>query len=133
MMALHRIADFCLLTPLHDGMNLVAKESVASRADLDGVLVLSRFAGAAEELTSALLVNPHSEDDIAGAVITALHMSPSERRKRMTRLRASVEANDIYKWATGIVSALADIEASRGWREVAVNRFVRASVASALP
>jgi trehalose-6-phosphate synthase len=109
MIALHRIADFCLVTPLHDGMNLVAKEFVASRADLDGVLVLSRFAGAAGELKSAVLVNPFSEEEIAKAIWTALHLSPAERKKRMQEMRARVRSNDIFRWGADILADLDEI------------------------
>lgn len=114
MIALHRLADFCLVTPLHDGMNLVAKEFVASRSDLDGVLVLSMFAGAAAELRSAVLVNPFSEEDIAQGIETALTLPYSERRKRMSRMRAAVQANDVYRWALDIISAAAGAGASPG-------------------
>ena len=72
MMALHRLAHFCVVSSLHDGMNLVAKEFVASRADEDGVLILSQFTGAARELTDALLVNPFAVDEIAEAMQCAL-------------------------------------------------------------
>jgi trehalose 6-phosphate synthase len=111
MIALHKLADFCLVTSLHDGMNLVAKEFVASRSDLDGVLVLSRFAGASEELNSALLINPFSEDEIAQAVLAALTMPAAERNRRMSRMRVAVEQNNIYHWASDILSALIQIEA----------------------
>jgi trehalose 6-phosphate synthase len=84
MMALHRLARFCMVTPLHDGMNLVAKEFVASRLDSDGVLILSRFAGAAKELRTALIVNPYSESDLCDAISGALSMPRSERQARMT-------------------------------------------------
>jgi len=107
MMALHRLADFCLVTPLHDGMNLVAKEFAASRKDLDGVLVLSRFAGAAEELNSAVLVNPFSEEEIADGIHTALAMPRGERMRRMLRMRSAVRANHIGQWAANIFSAVA--------------------------
>lgn len=110
MMALHRLASFCLVTPLHDGMNLVAKEFVASRTDLNGALVLSEFAGAASELTSAVLVNPFSEDEIAAAIETALTLSPRECAARMSKMRATVERNNIYRWGGKLLSALFDIE-----------------------
>jgi trehalose-6-phosphate synthase len=109
MIALHRISDFCLVTSLHDGMNLVAKEFVASRPDLDGVLVLSRFAGSSVELASATLVNPFSEEEIADGIFTALNLSKAERRRRMARMRAIVQANDIYHWAADILSALVQV------------------------
>jgi alpha,alpha-trehalose-phosphate synthase [UDP-forming] len=107
MMALHRLADFCLVTPLHDGMNLVAKEFVASREDLDGVLVLSRFAGAAVELSSAVLVNPFSEEDIADGIRTALTLPRADRMCRMSHMRSAVQSNDIGRWAAEIFWATA--------------------------
>jgi trehalose 6-phosphate synthase len=110
MMALHRLADFCLVTSLHDGMNLVAKEFVASRGDGDGVLILSRFTGSARELTDALLVNPFSVEQCGEAIQQALAMPESERRRRMLRMRDAVEHNNIYRWAGKIVSALLKFE-----------------------
>lgn len=111
MSALHQIAAFCLITSLEDGMNLVAKEFIASRTDLDGVLVLSRFAGASRELTSAVLVNPFCEDEIADGISTALKLTLAERRARMSRMRSAVRRNSIYDWAAGILSTLARISA----------------------
>jgi trehalose 6-phosphate synthase len=105
-MALHRLADFCLVSSLHDGMNLVAKEFVASRSDEDGVLVLSSFTGAARELTSALLINPFSADQMAAAIGRALTMPPGERRSRMRSLRDVVCENNIYSWAANIICTL---------------------------
>ncbi|MCC7174262.1 MAG: trehalose-6-phosphate synthase [Bryobacterales bacterium] len=107
MMALHRLADFCLVTPLHDGMNLVAKEFVASRFDEDGVLILSNFAGSARDLEEALLVNPFSVEETAGAILKALDMLPEERRKRMQRLRETVSYRNVYWWAGKVLRSLA--------------------------
>jgi trehalose 6-phosphate synthase len=106
MMALHRLADFCVVSSLHDGMNLVAKEFVASRLDEDGVLVLSCFAGASRELTDALLVNPFSIEEMANAFRDALEMPAEERQRRMERMRATVAENNIYRWAGTIISNL---------------------------
>jgi len=106
MMALHRLANFCVVSSLHDGMNLVAKEFVASRRDENGVLILSRFTGAATELTEALLVNPFAIDETAEAIAKALEMPQAEQRRRMQRMRATVAYNNIYRWAAKIVSAL---------------------------
>lgn len=97
--ALYRAADAMLVTPLRDGMNLVAKEFVASRVDEQGVLVLSRYAGAAAELTVALLVDPRNPKALARAYAAAMDMPPVERRVRMRRLRASVRAYDVRHWA----------------------------------
>lgn len=112
LMALHRLSNFCIVSSLHDGMNLVAKEFVSSRADEDGVLILSRFTGAARELTSSLLVNPFSEDEIADAIHCALTMHPDERRRRMVRLRSTVAENNIYRWAGKILTTLSKVEVS---------------------
>jgi trehalose 6-phosphate synthase len=112
LMALHRICDFCLVSSLHDGMNLVAKEFVASRTDEDGALILSSFTGAARELTDALLVNPFSIGEIAGAIHTALTMPWEERHRRMGRMRAAVEANNVYRWAGKLLEALLRIDVS---------------------
>ncbi len=96
---LYRMAAGCVVSSLHDGMNLVAKEFVATRADEQGVLVLSRFTGAARELADALLVNPYDSDELAGAFLAALTMPVEEQRRRMRRMRQHVRANNIYRWA----------------------------------
>lgn len=106
MMALHRLAHFCIVNSLHDGMNLVAKEFVSSRFDQDGVLILSQFTGAARELTDALLINPFSIDEGAEAIRQALEMPEDERRKRMQKMCAAVAENNIYRWAGKAISAL---------------------------
>ena len=106
MAALHRLADFCIVSSLHDGMNLVAKEFVASRSDEDGVLLLSQFAGAALELTDAVLFNPYAIDELADAIRQAVEMPPAERKKRMQRMRSAVQDNNVYRWAGKILSAL---------------------------
>ena len=109
MMALHRLADFCMVTSLHDGMNLVAKEFVASRNDESGVLVLSTFTGAARELTSALQVNPFSADQMADAIWRALTMASAEQGARMQRLRKTVRENNVYRWAVEIMGAALEV------------------------
>jgi trehalose 6-phosphate synthase len=91
-------------------MNLVAKEFVASRFDEDGVLILSRFAGASRELGDAELVNPFNEEEMAEAIARALEMPEEERRRRMQRLRATVAENNIYRWAGKILSTLLKFE-----------------------
>jgi trehalose 6-phosphate synthase len=106
MMALHRLAQFCIVSSLHDGMNLVAKEFVASRHDEDGVLILSQFTGSALELGDAVLVNPFSIAEIAEAVHSAISMPQEERRRRMARMRAQVERNNVYRWAGRVLSSL---------------------------
>jgi trehalose 6-phosphate synthase len=95
----YRHADFCMVTSLHDGMNLVAKEFVSVRDDGDGVLIVSRFTGAARELRDALLVNPYDFDETAEAIRTAVEMAPEERMARMTRMRQVILEHNIYRWA----------------------------------
>src|SRR6266849_728575 len=107
--AYYRHADFCMVTSLHDGMNLVAKEFVSVRDDEDGALILSRFAGASHELRDALIVNPYDLTGMAEAIRTALEMPPEERRARMVRMRHSVTDHNIYRWAGLLLSELARI------------------------
>lgn len=101
---LYRMAAGCVVSSLHDGMNLVAKEFVASRSDHQGSLVLSRFAGAARELTDALLVNPVDADETAEALYSALTMHPAEQERRMKRMRDHVADNNIFRWAGMLLS-----------------------------
>jgi alpha,alpha-trehalose-phosphate synthase [UDP-forming] len=131
LMALHRLANFCLVSSLHDGMNLVAKEFVASRTDEDGVLILSRFAGAARELAAALLVNPFSPDQMADAIQQAVQMRRSDRVERMRRLRAVVRRNNIYTWAASLMHDLFEFQAYRQeCGEPAVPSWIGASAGS---
>ena len=109
LLALRRIASVAVVSSLHDGMNLVAKEFVASRFDEDGVLILSPFTGAAQELTDALLINPYATDRFADAIKEALEMPLEERQRRMRRMRQVVEENNVYKWAADIMSELAKL------------------------
>ena len=106
LVALYRAADVMLVTPLADGMNLVAKEYVASRPDSSGVLVLSEFAGAVDELRWALLVNPHDVDGLAETIDQALHMRPREMRRRMRSLQQAVESNTVHDWANRFLDEL---------------------------
>ena len=99
LIALYRAGDVMLVTPFRDGMNLVAKEYAAAHIDGDGVLVLSEFAGAADELTDAVLVNPHDEQALQQAIITAVEMHRHERRERMTGLRDQISKSDVQGWA----------------------------------
>lgn len=110
IMALHRMANFCLVSSLHDGMNLVAKEFVSSRVDEDGVLILSRFTGAAREMDEALLINPYAIDDIAETIQAAIEMPADQRRKRMLKLRRKVQENNIYRWAADVITEMVKIE-----------------------
>jgi trehalose 6-phosphate synthase len=104
--AYYRRADFCMVTALHDGMNLVAKEFVAGREDDSGVLILSRFTGAARELREALLVNPYDIEDTAAAIHRAVRMPTEEQRERMARMRSQVREHNIYRWAALLLSEL---------------------------
>ena len=106
LMALRRLARFCIVSSLHDGMNLVAKEFVASRFDNDGVLILSPFTGAALELTQSLIVNPYATEDMAEAIREAVTMPAAERSYRMLQMRATVRENNIYKWAARLLVEL---------------------------
>lgn len=102
-----RMAPMCIVSPLHDGMNLVAKEYVAAQSGGDGVLVLSEFAGAARELADALIVNPYDTEQFAEAIRYGLEMDAGDRRARMQRLSRQVEEHNIYRWAANFLSALA--------------------------
>ena len=105
----YRAADLCLVTSLHDGMNLVSKEYVAANSGEQGVLILSRFAGASHELADALPVNPYDTEGLADAIHRALAMEPEERRARMARMRAYVREHNIYRWAGTLIAELAAI------------------------
>jgi alpha,alpha-trehalose-phosphate synthase [UDP-forming] len=96
---LFRAANICVVTSLHDGMNLVSKEFVAARDDEQGVLVLSRFAGAARELSEALIVNPYHVEETADALHRAATMPAAEQRERMASLRMTVRENNVFRWA----------------------------------
>jgi trehalose-6-phosphate synthase/HAMP domain-containing protein len=95
----YRHADFCMVSSLHDGMNLVAKEFVSVRDDDDGALILSRFTGAARELRDALIVNPYDVDEMADAIAAAIEMPVEQRMLRMRRMREVVREHNIYRWA----------------------------------
>ncbi len=114
---LYAMADCALVTPLHDGMNLVAKEYVASRNDEDGTLILSKFTGASKELEGALLVNPYDTTEVAEAMYRAITMEGAERRARMRTMRAAVARNSIYDWSSALLSDMADIwkKKRRSW------------------
>lgn len=108
-----RMASVCIVSSLHDGMNLVAKEFVAAKSEGDdaesneGVLVLSEFAGAARDLPESIIINPYDTEAFAEAIRSAIEMDPRERRQRMTRMRMRVEEFNIYRWAADFLSALA--------------------------
>jgi trehalose-6-phosphate synthase len=105
----YRAADLCMVTSLHDGMNLVAKEFVASREDGEGALILSQFTGATRELRDALIINPYDTDQVADAIRVALEMDADERAARMRRMRHNVRENNVYRWAGNLISELSEI------------------------
>ncbi len=107
-----RMAEIGIVSSLHDGMNLVAKEFVAAKADLDGVLILSEFAGAARELSDALIINPYDTEQFAEAIRRALEMPPDEREARMGRMRRQVEEHNIYRWAANFLADLTTVPIS---------------------
>ncbi|MEZ5989006.1 MAG: trehalose-6-phosphate synthase [Planctomycetota bacterium] len=107
LVAMYRAADVMVVTPYRDGMNLVAKEYVASHPEEDGVLVLSEFTGAATELEQALVVNPHDLEGLTASMARALRMEVPERKKRMRALRKTVFTHDVHAWAAGFMSRLA--------------------------
>jgi len=107
LIAFYAAADVMLVTPLRDGMNLVAKEYVACRSDLGGALVLSEFTGAAAELRQAYLVNPHDLDGVKDGIEAALNQQPEDGRRRMRAMRRQVLAHDVDRWARSFLDALA--------------------------
>ena len=105
----YRAADFCMVTSLHDGMNLVAKEFVAAREDEGGALILSRFTGAARELRDAIVVNPYDAEQLADSIYLALEMDSDERREHMRRMRRIVKEHNVYRWAGNLIAELSEI------------------------
>jgi trehalose 6-phosphate synthase len=99
----YRAADLCIVSSIHDGMNLVAKEFVASRIDEKGTLILSKFTGSSREMEQALLVNPIATEEFADAIKQAIEMPPEMQSERMRRMRESVKENNVYRWAGKIV------------------------------
>jgi trehalose 6-phosphate synthase len=126
LVALYRLAHFCIVSSLHDGMNLVAKEFVAARDDEDGVLVLSELAGAAQELQDALIINPYDVDGFAAALMRAIDMRRDERRARMRALRRVVAGRNVFGWASDILEGLESLWTRplhygvRGWEDTAI-------------
>src|SRR5579883_2885670 len=109
----YKAADVCMVTSLHDGMNLVAKEFVASRDDEQGALILSRFTGAAREMRDALIVNPYDTEQLANAIFYALEMDPEERSARMRRMRRVIKDHNVYRWAANLISELSEVRIER--------------------
>jgi trehalose 6-phosphate synthase len=125
----YRAADLCFVSSLHDGMNLVAKEFVAARTDLKGVLVLSEFTGAARELTEALIVNPYDQEECCEALATALAMPEDEQRDRMRSMRSILVQFNVYRWAGKM---LVDAARLRNQERVAGRIAERSSVGAAI-
>lgn len=109
LLALYRNADACIVSPLQDGMNLVAKEFISANVDCNGVLIISNFAGATEELEGAVVVNPYDIEGFADAIKYALEMPKKEKRRRMERLRAIVRRSNVYKWLGDFITEGAKI------------------------
>lgn len=106
----YKIADVCLVTSLHDGMNLVAKEYIIARTDEKGVLILSQFTGASQELKEALIINPYNIEQMSEAIYTGLTMLQPEQEKRMKRLREIVINFNVYRWSAELLKTLVTIE-----------------------
>ena len=115
LVALYQLADFCIVSSLHDGMNLVAKEFVAARHDDLGVLVLSELTGAAQELKDAIIINPYDGEGFTRALRQAIEMPLPERRERMRRLRRVVAGRDVFAWASEILDNLQRLQGRRPW------------------
>jgi trehalose 6-phosphate synthase len=109
----YRAAHLCMVTSLHDGMNLVAKEFVASREDERGVLILSRFTGAARELSDALIINPYDIQRAGEAIAEALEMDTAQIADRMRRMRRTVREHNIYWWAASLIGVLCELRVNR--------------------
>jgi len=110
----YEAADVCLVTSLHDGMNLVAKEYVAAREDEQGVLILSRFTGASRELRDALIVNPYNIEQMAEAIRSAVEMDAEEQQARMRKMRHVLKEQNVYRWAANLITELAQIRIEKG-------------------
>jgi trehalose 6-phosphate synthase len=117
MAAMFRAADIMVVTPLRDGMNLVAKEYVACRADDDGALVLSEFAGAADELKQAYLVNPYDINGMKSAILQAIEAKPRDLRRRMRAMRKTVKENDVVAWAASFIGRLEEVDPAQHKRQ----------------
>ncbi len=110
LLALYRISTAAIVSSLHDGMNLVAKEYISSRSDHKGMLILSQFTGAARELTDAVLINPYDCDEFSEGIFQALNLTEDDRNKRMIKMRKIIHENNIYHWAGKIISELLEFE-----------------------
>jgi trehalose 6-phosphate synthase len=126
----YRMADFAIVSSLHDGMNLVAKEFVASQVERKGVLICSEFAGAAEELDHALLINPYDVESVADTLKQAIEMSASERTQHMTRLQEHISEHNIYKWLGDI---FAELDRIRGESHVTALASLESAQSRSIP
>jgi len=106
----YKLGDICIVSSLHDGMNLVAKEYIAERDDLSGCLILSQFTGASRELNEAILINPYSIEEFADSIKLAIEMPEEEKRRRMENMRNVVAENNIFRWAANIITELAALK-----------------------
>ena len=106
----YKAANLCMVTSLHDGMNLVAKEFIAARNHNDGVLILSRFAGASQELHGALIINPYDIEQTADAIKMALEMSSEQQTLKMKQMRRMIMNHNVYSWASNILRSMASIQ-----------------------
>lgn len=113
----YQLADLCIVSPLHDGMNLVAKEFISAKNDLSGILLLSRFAGAARELTDAVQINPYATEEFAESIKDAIEMPVEEKRRRMERMREIVGKNNIFFWAANIIAELTGVKNTQPLRK----------------
>lgn len=127
MFELFRSADLCVVSSLHDGMNLVAKEFASARDDERGVLVLSTFAGASRELAEALIVNPYHAYEMAEAMHRALTMPVTEQEARMRQMRALVRTRNVYRWAGQML-----LDAAQLRRREAIETLAQANAPAAL-
>ncbi len=106
LLGLYRLSDIAMITPLRDGMNIIAKEYIASRKDKTGVLILSEMAGASEELNEAIIINPNDKKDVEEALITALNMDIDEQKRRNKIMQKHLQNNDVLKWANSFIGRL---------------------------
>jgi trehalose 6-phosphate synthase len=106
----YKSAHVCMVTSLHDGMNLVAKEFISSRDQNDGVLILSRFAGASQELHGAIIINPYDIEQTADAIKEALEMPKDKQHQKMKQMRRMIMNHNVYAWASNILRAMAAIQ-----------------------
>jgi len=110
IMPFYKTSNLCMVTSLHDGMNLVAKEFVAARSNNDGVLILSRFAGASQELQGALIINPYNIEQVSDAIKTALEMPLKNQRYRMKQMRQVIMEHNIYSWAANLIRTMVSLQ-----------------------